>query len=70
MFRNGETLPPPWEDLFGPLGHGSVDDLVVVGQSGSRSMPASPPRPGTPTTSMGRPGLPICIDCGRWLTPS
>jgi diaminohydroxyphosphoribosylaminopyrimidine deaminase/5-amino-6-(5-phosphoribosylamino)uracil reductase len=34
MFRNSETLPPPWEDLFGPLRHGSVDDLVVVGQSG------------------------------------
>ena len=27
-------LPPPWEDIFGPLRAGSVDDLVVVGQIG------------------------------------
>jgi riboflavin-specific deaminase-like protein len=27
-------LPPPWEDLFGPLRHGRVDDLVVVAQIG------------------------------------
>jgi len=34
MFRNAEALPLPWEDLFGPLRHGAIDDLVVVGQSG------------------------------------
>lgn len=28
------SLPQPWEDLFGPLRRGSVDDLVVVGQCG------------------------------------
>jgi len=28
------ALPPPWEDRFGPLRRGTVDDLVVVGQSG------------------------------------
>jgi diaminohydroxyphosphoribosylaminopyrimidine deaminase/5-amino-6-(5-phosphoribosylamino)uracil reductase len=28
------TLPEPWEDRFGPLRRGSVDDLVVVGQIG------------------------------------
>ena len=29
-----EKLAPPWEDLFGALREGSVDDLVVVGQIG------------------------------------
>jgi riboflavin-specific deaminase-like protein len=33
-FRAGEALDPPWEDLFGPLRAGTVDDLVVVGQVG------------------------------------
>src|SRR5262245_9085364 len=28
------ALPPPWEDIFGPLRRGAVDELVVVGQSG------------------------------------
>jgi riboflavin-specific deaminase-like protein len=28
------ALPPPWEDLFGPLRRGRVDGLVVVGQFG------------------------------------
>jgi diaminohydroxyphosphoribosylaminopyrimidine deaminase/5-amino-6-(5-phosphoribosylamino)uracil reductase len=27
-------LPPPWEDVFGPLRMGNIDDLVVVGQIG------------------------------------
>jgi riboflavin-specific deaminase-like protein len=27
-------LPAPWDELFGPLRTGSVDDLVVVGQLG------------------------------------
>ena len=27
-------LPAPWEDVFGPLRAGNVDDLVVVGQIG------------------------------------
>jgi len=27
-------LPAPWEDVFGPLRVGNVDDLVVVGQIG------------------------------------
>src|SRR3954465_10582574 len=29
-----EALPAPWEDWFGPLRQGTVDDLVVVGQIG------------------------------------
>ena len=34
-FRAGEIpLPQPWEDMFGPLRTGVVDDLVVVGQCG------------------------------------
>ena len=34
-FREGaQALPPPWEDMFGPLRRGVVDDLVVVGQIG------------------------------------
>ena len=34
-FRTGsDPLPPPWEDRFGPLRRGAVDDLVVVGQIG------------------------------------
>ena len=27
-------LPAPWEDVFGPLRVGNIDDLVVVGQIG------------------------------------
>lgn len=34
MFRAQEPLPPPWEERFGPLRRGAVDDLVVVGQFG------------------------------------
>jgi diaminohydroxyphosphoribosylaminopyrimidine deaminase/5-amino-6-(5-phosphoribosylamino)uracil reductase len=34
LFRNGDSLAPPWEDMFGPLRNGAADDLVVVGQSG------------------------------------
>ena len=34
-FRTGlGPLPQPWEDRFGPLRRGAVDDLVVVGQIG------------------------------------
>jgi len=33
-FRSGALLPSPWEELFGPLRAGAVDDLVVVGQAG------------------------------------
>jgi diaminohydroxyphosphoribosylaminopyrimidine deaminase / 5-amino-6-(5-phosphoribosylamino)uracil reductase len=29
-----EPLPAPWEDIFGPLRAGRIDDLVVVGQIG------------------------------------
>jgi riboflavin-specific deaminase-like protein len=32
--RNGAPLPPRWEALFGPLRRGSVDDLMVIGQTG------------------------------------
>jgi diaminohydroxyphosphoribosylaminopyrimidine deaminase / 5-amino-6-(5-phosphoribosylamino)uracil reductase len=28
------SLPRPWEDIFEPLRHGLIDDLVVVGQCG------------------------------------
>ncbi len=35
MFRAPDgALPSPWQDLFGPLRHGVVDGLVVVGQFG------------------------------------
>ena len=27
-------LPPPWEELFGPLRHGRVDGLMAIGQIG------------------------------------
>src|SRR5262249_50964780 len=34
-FRSGAAaLPPPWEELFGPLRRSRVDELVVVGQLG------------------------------------
>src|ERR1700730_15422431 len=33
-FRAGAPLPPPWDEVFGPLRAGSTDDLVVVGQLG------------------------------------
>jgi riboflavin-specific deaminase-like protein len=34
-FRAGKvSLPQPWEDIFGPLRTGAVDDMVVVAQSG------------------------------------
>ncbi len=32
--RAGGPLPPPWEELFGPLRQGVADGLVVVGQCG------------------------------------
>jgi riboflavin-specific deaminase-like protein len=35
MFRESPgDLPPPWQDLFGPLRQGRVDRLVVVAQFG------------------------------------
>jgi riboflavin-specific deaminase-like protein len=35
MFRKSpHPLPAPWDDIFGPLRCGVVDDLVVVGQFG------------------------------------
>jgi diaminohydroxyphosphoribosylaminopyrimidine deaminase/5-amino-6-(5-phosphoribosylamino)uracil reductase len=35
MFRDSDAdLPPPWQDLFGPLRYGGADRLVVVGQFG------------------------------------
>ena len=35
IFRDSTAaLPPPWEDIFGPLRRGTVDDLVIVGQIG------------------------------------
>jgi riboflavin-specific deaminase-like protein len=34
-FRHTEgCLPLPWEDIFGPLRRGKVDDLVLIGQCG------------------------------------
>lgn len=33
-FRASALLPSPWEDIFGPLRKGMVDELVVVGQIG------------------------------------
>ncbi len=33
-FRAGALLPSPWEELFGPLRTGGVDQLVIVGQVG------------------------------------
>jgi riboflavin-specific deaminase-like protein len=29
-----EPLPAPWSEVFGPLRHGTVDNLVVIGQIG------------------------------------
>jgi diaminohydroxyphosphoribosylaminopyrimidine deaminase / 5-amino-6-(5-phosphoribosylamino)uracil reductase len=34
MFRALTDLPPPWEEMFGPLRSGTTDPLVVVGQVG------------------------------------
>jgi riboflavin-specific deaminase-like protein len=35
LFRSfSAPLPSPWEEMFGPLRVGSVDDLVVIGQIG------------------------------------
>jgi len=35
MFRDADgPLPPPWQELFGPLRRGQADRLVVVGQFG------------------------------------
>ena len=34
-FRSvSSSLPQPWEDVFGPLREGAIDDLVLVGQCG------------------------------------
>ncbi|PWT87282.1 MAG: riboflavin deaminase [Proteobacteria bacterium] len=32
--RDDGALPPPWQDIFGPLRRGRVDDLMLVGQCG------------------------------------
>jgi riboflavin-specific deaminase-like protein len=35
MLRESKLLlSPPWQDIFGPLHRGTVDDMVVVGQCG------------------------------------
>jgi diaminohydroxyphosphoribosylaminopyrimidine deaminase / 5-amino-6-(5-phosphoribosylamino)uracil reductase len=35
MLRESEfLLPPPWQDIFGPLRHGLVDGMMVVAQCG------------------------------------
>lgn len=35
VFRGStHTLPPPWNEQFGPLQTGAIDDMVVVGQVG------------------------------------
>lgn len=35
MFRTSTAaLPPPWEDIFGPLRSGAAPEMVVVGQIG------------------------------------
>src|SRR5260370_27663632 len=35
IFRSCEgPLPEPWQDIFGPLRKGVIDDLVLVGQCG------------------------------------
>jgi diaminohydroxyphosphoribosylaminopyrimidine deaminase / 5-amino-6-(5-phosphoribosylamino)uracil reductase len=35
VFRDaGGSLPPEWDDIFGPLRRSMVDDLVLVGQCG------------------------------------
>jgi diaminohydroxyphosphoribosylaminopyrimidine deaminase / 5-amino-6-(5-phosphoribosylamino)uracil reductase len=35
LFRvSNAALPPPWEERFGPLRRGTIDELVVVGQLG------------------------------------
>jgi diaminohydroxyphosphoribosylaminopyrimidine deaminase / 5-amino-6-(5-phosphoribosylamino)uracil reductase len=34
-FRSSDGfLPSPWEDIFGPLRRGTIDDLVLIGQCG------------------------------------
>ncbi|HML15317.1 MAG TPA: RibD family protein [Xanthobacteraceae bacterium] len=33
-FRGKGPLPPPWDDVFGPLRAGAIDDLMVIGQLG------------------------------------
>jgi len=32
--ESNSSLPQPWEEIFGPLRRGLVDDLVLVGQCG------------------------------------
>lgn len=35
MLRESEILlPPPWQDIFGPLRRGRVDDMMIVAQCG------------------------------------
>jgi riboflavin-specific deaminase-like protein len=58
LFRaSAAPLPPPWNELFGPLRCGTVDELVVVGQAGQSldgriALPA-----GHPNTVNGPAGL-------------
>jgi hypothetical protein len=64
-FRDaGGSLPQPWEDIFGPLRRGMIDDLVLVGQCG-QSIDARIATPsGHSYINGGRPHP--SASCGRW----
>ena len=72
-FRSANrSLPRPWEHIFGPLRHGQVDDLVVVGQCGQSidariataivvkavALPHTEPRPRPSSERSGNPAPP------------
>ncbi len=69
-FRTGsDPLPPPWEDRFGPLRRGTVDDLVVVGQIGQSIDGRIATVTGHSKYINGPAGLTTSIGCAPWLTP-
>jgi diaminohydroxyphosphoribosylaminopyrimidine deaminase / 5-amino-6-(5-phosphoribosylamino)uracil reductase len=58
LFRAlANDLPPPWEEIFGPLRVGSIDDLVVVGQIGQSLDGRTATRTGHSHYINGAPGL-------------
>ena len=64
------AVSSPWERMFGPLRHGTVDELMVVGQIG-QSIDGRIATQSGPFQIHQWPGRAdaICIVCVRWWTP-
>jgi hypothetical protein len=63
-------LPPRWEEIFGPLRVGKIDDLMVAGQIGQSLDVGWQPLPAALITSIAPPRSNIFIAYEPWLMPS